>query len=226
MHGSTLKNLDMFGSLCGPNALGNIVLTTTMWDAFDPVRGLAREIQLLNTFWRPVLGERCRTARFLNSFGSARDIINLFDVNIPELLQVQREMVEENKPLDATAAFKVLANWLSRLKDRMLGRSSYKPPSGNDVTWSRLLESLLRCSSKAQNGSDIATRMSDLNDPWEDISNLSSCSLSNDHTSEESSTAAHSYITQGSFLTFLIYYILIYDDYSHRPVPCGRISRP
>jgi hypothetical protein len=53
MEGSALKNLHMFRSLCGPDALHNVLLTTTHWSQVTRENGERREKELLETveFW-------------------------------------------------------------------------------------------------------------------------------------------------------------------------------
>ena len=55
MAGTLLKNLQMFEELCGKDALKNVILTTTMWDEVDEETGLAREEQLKNIYWKPMI---------------------------------------------------------------------------------------------------------------------------------------------------------------------------
>ena len=53
MQGSAKKNLFMFKKLCGPNALKQVILATTMWDRVSDAEGKARENELASTpdFW-------------------------------------------------------------------------------------------------------------------------------------------------------------------------------
>ncbi|KAG6814071.1 hypothetical protein H0H92_003118 [Tricholoma furcatifolium] len=130
MRGTPLRNLTMFEALCGKDALRNVVLTTTLWDEVDSVIGEARETQLHSDFWSPLMGEGCRAARFSNTCQSAWDIISLFDINTPRALLVQKEMVDENKDLKATSAFKVLVHWweqvVTKVKSKFRRRSTQK----------------------------------------------------------------------------------------------------
>jgi hypothetical protein len=80
MRGTPLKNLSMFQELCGTDALGNVILTTTMWDEIPEEVGLRREKQLQAEFWQPMMVHGCRTARFTFTRKSAWDIIDMFDV--------------------------------------------------------------------------------------------------------------------------------------------------
>ncbi|KAG6856638.1 hypothetical protein H0H87_002228 [Tephrocybe sp. NHM501043] len=122
MRGTPLRNLTMFEALCGKDALENVVLTTTLWDEVDSTIGITREGQLQKEFWAPLMGEGCRTTRFSNTFQSAWDVINLFDINSPRPLLVQREMVDEEKELKATSAFKALVHWWEQTVIKLKGR--------------------------------------------------------------------------------------------------------
>ncbi|KAG5638660.1 hypothetical protein H0H81_011212 [Sphagnurus paluster] len=114
MRGTPLRNLTMFEALCGKDALHNVVLTSTMWDEVFPDVGETREAQLIQEFWKPLMGTTCRTARFdKSSKESASDIVKLFDINPPRALLVQKEMVDYQKDLQGTSAFKALARWWS-----------------------------------------------------------------------------------------------------------------
>ncbi|KAF8181550.1 hypothetical protein BJ912DRAFT_928995 [Pholiota molesta] len=59
------RNLAMFQRLCGPKALKNVVLLTTFWDELERQDiGLAREKQLSELFWKPLIDKGSRTERF------------------------------------------------------------------------------------------------------------------------------------------------------------------
>ncbi|KAG6851167.1 hypothetical protein H0H93_015177 [Arthromyces matolae] len=119
MRGTPLRNLTMFEALCGKDALENVILVTTLWDDVDPSVGDARECQILKEFWAPLMGEGCRTTRFSNTHHSAWDVVNLFNVNTPRPLLVQKEMVDQKKDLIATTAFRVLVNWWEQVLTRV-----------------------------------------------------------------------------------------------------------
>lgn len=65
MQGSAKKNLLMFKQLCGPDALKNVVLATTMWSLVNPTDGQAREKELISTpeFWGWMLQKGSRVER-------------------------------------------------------------------------------------------------------------------------------------------------------------------
>ena len=46
--GTSLKNFKMFQRMCGPDALKNVLLTTTQWSNVNPALGEQREGNLLH----------------------------------------------------------------------------------------------------------------------------------------------------------------------------------
>jgi len=107
--GMPLMNLNMFNQLCGRGNFKNIVLVTTMWDGVSKEVGLRREKELQNDIWQWMTRLGSTTHRFLLTEESARDIISTISMSLPDerrLPQIQREVVDENKPLHGTPAGK------------------------------------------------------------------------------------------------------------------------
>ena len=103
--GVPLRNLNMFNELCGRGNLRNIVLVTTMWDEVSEDVGLWREKELQSDFWQWMTRLGSTTHRFLLTEESARNIIGTISGSLPDerrLPQIQREVVDENKPLHGT----------------------------------------------------------------------------------------------------------------------------
>ena len=115
MTGTSLRNTNMFKKVCGTGALQNVILVTTMWDGVDNAAGTEREEELRTTFWQSMISSGSRMARFQDfTSRSAWDILDqLPGVKYP--LQLQREMVDEGKPLIRTAAGSSLFQFLSRI---------------------------------------------------------------------------------------------------------------
>lgn len=65
MQGSAKKNLFMFKKLCGPDALSNVILATTMWEQVTEDVGVAREKELMSTpdFWGWMVGKGSQVYR-------------------------------------------------------------------------------------------------------------------------------------------------------------------
>jgi hypothetical protein len=74
--GTPLKNLRMFEKLCGKHALGNIILTTTMWDKVDETTGQEREMELKGQYWESMIKLGSTTARYHNTKDSAWEILD------------------------------------------------------------------------------------------------------------------------------------------------------
>ena len=94
----------MFRKLCGDAALKNVVLVTNMWSEVPPEVGEAREKELSNTFFKPILDLGAQMTRHQNTVQSAHDIIRRITPNHPVALQIQRELVDEHKNITDTAA--------------------------------------------------------------------------------------------------------------------------
>lgn len=69
MQGSAKLNLSMFKKLCGPDALKNVILVTTMWDRVSEAEGAAREYELTSTpdFWGWMVSHGSRVYRHSGS---------------------------------------------------------------------------------------------------------------------------------------------------------------
>ena len=112
MQGSALKNLHMFQKLCGEGCLPNIVLATTMWgnlekSGMDFKAGIERERTLVSDdrFWGRMVKGGSHIVRHDGSAESARDIVSyLLSQRGPVVLDIQRDMVDQHKTLDETAA--------------------------------------------------------------------------------------------------------------------------
>ena len=133
MAGTPLRNLSMFKELCGRDNFKNVVLVTTMWDHVSDDEGLEREEELQNAFWQSMISLGSSTHRFLFTEKSAWDIINTISLSPPgerRPLQIQREMVDENKPIDKTSAGKAVLQSITDVFSGIKGflRRSRKGP--------------------------------------------------------------------------------------------------
>jgi hypothetical protein len=100
-----LRNLRIFAKLCGQKAMPNVVLVTTMWDKVDKEEGKQREEELMNEFWKDIVADGSRTARFERTFESAWDIVgSILDKNSGTVLLAQEEMGSVGKPFHKTKA--------------------------------------------------------------------------------------------------------------------------
>lgn len=102
---SALNNMGMFASMCGQRPMPNVVLVTTMWGGVRGANKARREQELRNHFWKDMLADGCRTLRFEDTFESAWAITDsIVESSFCPDLDIQRELVDENKSLDKTTA--------------------------------------------------------------------------------------------------------------------------
>ena len=106
------QNFKMFCDLCGDMAMKNVVLVTNMWGNVSPEDGEARENELSRKISKPVFDKGARMFRH-NTVQSTHDIIRKIVKNHPEVLQIQRELVDEDKDIVDTAAGEAVNQELS-----------------------------------------------------------------------------------------------------------------
>ncbi|KAF9526003.1 P-loop containing nucleoside triphosphate hydrolase protein, partial [Crepidotus variabilis] len=114
LNGGAHRLLNVFKDICGPDALKNSLLVTTMWDQIEEAQGSEREQELAEAFWSPMIARGARVKRFLNTPESALDIVSLLAndaLQYPLLLQV--ELVDEGKDLARTTAGRSILSWLN-----------------------------------------------------------------------------------------------------------------
>jgi hypothetical protein len=118
MQGSALKNLHMFQKLCGDRGLSSVVLATTMWKGLEATEegrrvGQQRSEDLRKPeFWGVMIQRGSRVVKHDGSPESAKSIVgSLIDGATKggidgkgAVLDIQVQMVDENKTLDETAA--------------------------------------------------------------------------------------------------------------------------
>ncbi|KAJ9626206.1 hypothetical protein H2203_003838 [Taxawa tesnikishii (nom. ined.)] len=110
MYGSSLRNLKMFKDLCGENPLKNVIVATTRWGlaakAGEGELCLEREDQLRTDaqFWAPMIKRGARMSRFQDTRESALQLLLSLANQQPVVLQIQKELVDEDKNLIDTAA--------------------------------------------------------------------------------------------------------------------------
>ena len=118
------KNLRVFEKLVGAQNYSNVILVTSKWDRLDSVEeGEAREKDLRENFWAPLIEQGSLCARFSGDKASALQIIEhiAFDqrVSTKPPLHIQTEVVDEQKTLDETAAGAVLRQELSDMQRKI-----------------------------------------------------------------------------------------------------------
>ncbi|KAF8055865.1 P-loop containing nucleoside triphosphate hydrolase protein [Lyophyllum atratum] len=100
----TKRYLDACHWICGQNPSMKVILATTMWS--DPVPSCQVEHeQVLKEWWEKSYGPGSRMIQFENTPTSAADIVRFaLDENDHSGIQIERELVDKDKPLDRTQA--------------------------------------------------------------------------------------------------------------------------
>ncbi|TDL17319.1 P-loop containing nucleoside triphosphate hydrolase protein [Rickenella mellea] len=105
MTGINVRNFSMFLKLCGDSTLKNVIICTTMWDTVSPEEGADRELELETDFFKPVLDMQGHLVRHSpRTSSTAQDIIRRIIKNQPGVLQIQKELVDDNLGIDETTA--------------------------------------------------------------------------------------------------------------------------
>ena len=94
----------MFRQLCGDSTLKNVILVTNMWGKVKQDVGEARERELIDTYFKEALDKGAQLARHYENTQSSHDIVRRIMKNDPTAFQIQRELVDEGKGIDDTAA--------------------------------------------------------------------------------------------------------------------------
>lgn len=105
--GAAMRNLRMFKALCGDGSLGSVVLATTRWVNVTPDEGLEREQQLCTNpkMWKRMIDHGSKVMRQDRDEVSAFAILQyLIRRRRPVVLEIQKELVDNNKTLDETSA--------------------------------------------------------------------------------------------------------------------------
>lgn len=106
MGGTQTRNFKMFRSLCGDDALENVVIVTNMWNRVEREVGEEREAELMteDIFFKPAIVRGTRMARHENTKPSVEAIIRLLIDNAPLPLQIHKELVDQSKDIAETTA--------------------------------------------------------------------------------------------------------------------------
>lgn len=109
VQGSERKRNRLFEKVCGPNAFSKVIIATTMWsDLGNESVGTKRveERRRETDFWGGMVAHGATTVRHDNNYESTRRIIRMIMAKSggPVVLQMQRELVENDGRLSATSA--------------------------------------------------------------------------------------------------------------------------
>ncbi|KAF9450923.1 hypothetical protein P691DRAFT_773577 [Macrolepiota fuliginosa MF-IS2] len=120
MAGSPLKNLRMFGELCGDVAMNKVILVSNMWQKVKPEVGVARESELRDKFWKILLDKGSRVDRLGNA--EPKEAWRIIEQLVKQkddrgVVLLQEELVELEKKLNETQAGKTLYTALQKALD-------------------------------------------------------------------------------------------------------------
>ncbi|KAF2870469.1 P-loop containing nucleoside triphosphate hydrolase protein [Massariosphaeria phaeospora] len=113
---SSVKTFEIFRKICGNQALSNVLLVTSRWKEVDPGLGAERERQLKEKFWAYMLGRGSNMSRFHGDRPSAVSLISQLTCKDTIVLDLQRELVDDGKRLDETAAGAYVSDNLDSLR--------------------------------------------------------------------------------------------------------------
>ena len=152
--GSAKRNLRMFQQLCGTKNLNSVILATTHWSDKEGKRypedeGQRKVKELIETgdFWGGMVARGSRVEKHDGTKESARRIIStLVDRQIRVVLDIQKQLIDQNKSLDDTDAGQALQSELieerkrseARLADLRLDMEFALKEK--DVKWQREIE--------------------------------------------------------------------------------------
>jgi hypothetical protein len=105
MKGSALKNLHIFTTLCGQEAMPNVIIVTTKWGEVDIEQGVRWEKELKADFWKDMIATGCGTTHFKDTYDSVWSIISrLGDRHWPPQVLLQHKIVDSELQLPNTQA--------------------------------------------------------------------------------------------------------------------------
>lgn len=129
MSGSTMRNLDMMKAMCGFASYSNVAIATTMWSIQSSLSE-QREAQLLSDdrffgglvdrgatlFRHNEKGRLCSLEEVTSARRIVTHLIRQSEKRIPEILQLQREIIDQQKAIGETKAGIILAGDLYRAR--------------------------------------------------------------------------------------------------------------
>ncbi|OBZ66260.1 hypothetical protein A0H81_13767 [Grifola frondosa] len=118
--GIARESFCLFRKTCGDDAMNNVVVVTNMWGAVEQQRGEERERELAtkSLFFKDAIDRGARMLRHYNTVESAHAIIHQMLGNVPEVLKMQHEMVDEHKGSQTTEAGKSLQSELGKQAEK------------------------------------------------------------------------------------------------------------
>ena len=90
-------------SLCGQEAMPNVVIATTMWSEVRQERREQWEAELIKNFWKDLVNGECTVMRFEDTYDSAWHIVDCHERDRANV-QLSQEIVERHLKLKQTEA--------------------------------------------------------------------------------------------------------------------------
>ncbi|TDL14536.1 P-loop containing nucleoside triphosphate hydrolase protein [Rickenella mellea] len=128
VEGSTRRIFKVFQELCGSKHLKQVVIVTTWWDNVDRALAESREQQLCDgeTLFRPMLHDGACMMRHEmghdQGFSSAKAVLDHLLKFSTMDLHIQKQLVNEKRPLPVTSAGSIINQDLMRNAQRCLDR--------------------------------------------------------------------------------------------------------
>ncbi|KAF4985277.1 hypothetical protein FGRMN_11241 [Fusarium graminum] len=122
MGNTSARNLKLFRKLCGDGNLGNVLLVTNKWEICEEKIAEKRfeELTTGKGFWKVLLQYGASAHRYHNQTGQAMDLIRKLMAKQPIALNVQRQLVDEQKSLLDTDVGNVVHEDLLQLERQNL----------------------------------------------------------------------------------------------------------
>lgn len=141
MTSSSIRTLTLFRKLCGDESLSNVLLVSNRWEVCDRSLAAQRQEQLVSdgSFWATLLACGARAhryehlsgplvaylrrpfltmkIRYRNTRAEAVALVKILLKKPPVALKIQKELVEEGKPLAETNAGAFVHREIVRLKE-------------------------------------------------------------------------------------------------------------
>ncbi|KAF5586259.1 triacylglycerol lipase II precursor [Fusarium pseudocircinatum] len=108
---ASLQHIQILRKLVGDNATTNVILVTTMWNILRPEdhrRAVQREQELVTSFWSSMIDNGSIVAQFNGLPRSAYPLIYQLADQPSVVLDIQKEIVDENRSILETATGMIL----------------------------------------------------------------------------------------------------------------------
>lgn len=120
--GCAMLNLKMFKKMCGPSCLPNVILLTTMWGGSPEQMALQnareQELKTSNEFWAGLLRLGALAKRHDGTAECGIAFIRDMLARPQIVLDIQRQIVDEGKNLNETAAGQQLREEMAKLEEK------------------------------------------------------------------------------------------------------------